>query len=84
MSEETVHNLHRIIEHERERAIQAKFEVKNLEQRLAESNRQHLMLCEAFIELLRIIEHRGIEVTSEILSPTTYAIIMNWRLKQDE
>lgn len=80
---EVIHQLQRIIDHERERAIQAKMEVHELKNRMVEAERQHLMICEGFVELLRIIEHHGIEVTGEILSPMTYSIIMNWRMKQD-
>jgi hypothetical protein len=36
------------------------------------------------MELLAIMEHHQIEVTAEILSPMTYSLIMNLRMRLDD
>lgn len=81
-SESNVENtLHRIIDHERERAIHARIELEQLRNRMEDLGKQTALISNAFLELLAILEHHGIEVTGEILSPTTYAIIMNLRMR---
>jgi hypothetical protein len=75
------HTLHRIIDHERERAIHARIELEELRNRMEELGKQTALISNAFLELLAILEHHQIEVTGEILSPMTYAIIMNLRMR---
>lgn len=75
--------LRRIIDHERERAVQAKVELVESQRRYDTLLQQTQVISNAFTELLAIIEHHQIEVTGEILSPMTYSLIMNLRMRLD-
>lgn len=75
--------LRRIIDHERERAIQARIEVEAWKQKHETLLKQTELVSNAFMELLAILEHYEIEVTGEILSPLTYSLIMNLRMRLD-
>lgn len=76
--------LRRIIDHERERAVQAKIDLVTAHQKYETLIQQTQVISNAFTELLAIIEHHGIEVTAEILSPMTYSLIMNLRMRLDD
>ena len=76
--------LRRIIDHERERAVQAKIELVTATQKYETLMEQTRVISNAFTELLAIIEHHQIEVTGEILSPQTYSLIMNLRMRLDD
>lgn len=82
MSESQVEQtLRRIIDHERERAFQARLELERIQNKHHDLQKQTAMISNGFLELLAILEHHKIEVTAEILSPTTYAIIMELRMR---
>lgn len=84
MSESQIEQtLKRIIDHERERAFQSRLELNRLQTKHEELQRQTGMVSNAFLELLAILEHHEIEVTAEILSPMTYALIMELRMRLD-
>lgn len=76
--------LRRIIDHERERAVQAKIELLTAHQKYETLMEQTRVISNAFTELLAIIEHHQIEVTGEILSPQTYSLIMNLRMRLND
>jgi len=76
--------LRRIIDHERERAIQARLEVEAWKTKHETLLKQTELVSNAFMELLAIMEHHRIEVTAEILSPLTYSLIMNLRMRLDD
>ena len=76
--------LRRIIDHERERAVQAKVELVESQRRYDALLHNTQIITNAFTELLAIIEHHQIEVTGEILSPMTYSLIMNLRMRLDD
>ena len=75
--------LRRIIDHERERAIQARIDVEAWKTKHETLLKQTELVSNAFMELLAILEHYEIEVTGEILSPLTYSLIMNLRMRLD-
>lgn len=82
MSESQVEQtLRRIIDHERERAFQARLDMERIRAKHSELQKQTGLISQAFLELLAILEHHQIEVTAEILSPSTYAIIMELRMR---
>lgn len=76
--------LRRIIDHERERAIQARVQCNELQHKHDTLMAQTQLVSNAFMELLLILEHHNIEVTAEILSPMTYSLIMNLRMRLDD
>lgn len=79
-----IHQLNRIIDHERERAVNAKLDQLEAVRKYDTLLKQTELVSNAFMELLRIMEHYQIEVTAEILSPMTYSLIMNLRMRLDE
>lgn len=79
-----IHQLNRIIDHERERAVNAKLDQLEAVRKYETLLKQTELVSNAFMELLAILEHYQIEVTAEILSPLTYSLIMNLRLRLDD
>lgn len=79
-----IHQLNRIIDHERERAVNAKLDQLEAVRKYETLLKQTELVSNAFMELLAILEHYQIEVTAEILSPLTYSLIMNLRLRLND